>query len=261
MNTIQKDFLETSKVVLLALVLGLGINTLQAAWSAPTGTAPANNAAAPVHVGTQNQDKAGGLTLGGGLVVAGTAQINSGRLNMNTGGDHFGGGTGNAWVGTDGAFFVRNQADSQLGTLKVGTICLGGYTGTACQSSWPSGSGGTSYWAPDSAGRLALQGVSTGTIDVPSIRLGGVIKSGWPSVTTYIMSAVLASSATTDTTILCTSGDVATGGGYAQNSADRVRSSRPNAVGNGETPTGWTCMRGAATQATGFCYAVCQHQN
>ncbi|MBT3730221.1 tail fiber domain-containing protein [bacterium] len=54
-----------TKTLILAVVLttALGVNYLFAAWTGPTQTPPAGNTSAPVHVGTTDQVKNGGLSL------------------------------------------------------------------------------------------------------------------------------------------------------------------------------------------------------
>lgn len=165
------------------------------------------------------------------LETTGNIRVNGGVLYMNTSGDHFGGGGGNAWVGVDGAFFVRNQADNALGTLKVGTICLGGYTGEACRTSWPSGSGGTGTVGP--AGPAGPAGVST----------------------TYTKQAAYSGG---KGSVACNSGDIALGGGISQGDSDTstgnwsVAQSRPNPVSG--VATGWYCSGEAGN---GRCFVIC----
>ena len=47
-------------------------------WVGPTATPPAGNTAIPLNVSSNNQDKAGGLSIGGPLLVNGALQILSG---------------------------------------------------------------------------------------------------------------------------------------------------------------------------------------
>ena len=54
-----------TKTLILAIVLtaALGVNYLFAAWTGPTQAPPAGNTDAPVHVGTTDQVKNGGLSV------------------------------------------------------------------------------------------------------------------------------------------------------------------------------------------------------
>ena len=54
------------KILVVVLCVGISYALAQAQsanWSAPTATPPAGNVSAPIHVGSQNQVKAGGLTV------------------------------------------------------------------------------------------------------------------------------------------------------------------------------------------------------
>src|SRR5438552_208360 len=66
MESFYKNLLQTAKIIFLALVLSFGIQYVSAVWTPPPSStvAPANNASAPIHVGTEAQVKAGGLSVG-----------------------------------------------------------------------------------------------------------------------------------------------------------------------------------------------------
>lgn len=64
MKTLKQDFLNTAKIILLAVILTAGISY---AWTGPSATAPGSNTDAPINVGTNGQSKVGGLILGTGL--------------------------------------------------------------------------------------------------------------------------------------------------------------------------------------------------
>ncbi len=85
MKDLKNSFFQTAKVVILALLFGLGIGIIQANWTPPSaGTvAPANNTAAPLHVGALGQAKAGGLSLNSSGAVNGLI-VEKGNVGIGT---------------------------------------------------------------------------------------------------------------------------------------------------------------------------------
>lgn len=83
----KTQFLQSAKIILLGLVIGLGVNYIFAAgWSGPSTTPPGNNTPAPVNVSTIAQSKGGivptgalfdisGLFTSDRLLVAGDATV------------------------------------------------------------------------------------------------------------------------------------------------------------------------------------------
>jgi len=75
--SIKKDFIQSIKVIVLALVLSVGISVVSAAWQDAPANPPQSNAPAPINVSSTGQTKEGGLVLnanGGadyGLIVVG----------------------------------------------------------------------------------------------------------------------------------------------------------------------------------------------
>ncbi len=69
----KKNILPNLTFILLGLVVALALNASADTWAGPTGSAPANNIAAPLHVGP-DQIKAGGLSVGT-LAVAQNAEF------------------------------------------------------------------------------------------------------------------------------------------------------------------------------------------
>lgn len=67
----KKQLLQSAKVIVLALVIGLGVSYLSAAWTGPGGNPPGNNAPAPLNVTTTNQAKGGNPFAGSLLDIAG----------------------------------------------------------------------------------------------------------------------------------------------------------------------------------------------
>ena len=58
---IQKQIVDALKVIFPALILAFGISYVSAAWVGPTATAPDNNVAAPINIGSVDQIKSAGL--------------------------------------------------------------------------------------------------------------------------------------------------------------------------------------------------------
>ncbi len=56
----KKEFIQTSKILLTAVVLSLGVSYVYA-WTAPTDAPPAGNTPEPINVGSVAQDKDGVL--------------------------------------------------------------------------------------------------------------------------------------------------------------------------------------------------------
>jgi|GEM_PF-3092977 len=55
----QKQFLQTFKIIILGLVLGIGVNYISAAWTPAPASPPNSNVDAPLNVGPDDQIKAG----------------------------------------------------------------------------------------------------------------------------------------------------------------------------------------------------------
>lgn len=56
------NIIKNLKIIVLALVIGLGVSFAYGSWVPPTGTAPSNNAPAPLNIGGGNQSKGGTQT-------------------------------------------------------------------------------------------------------------------------------------------------------------------------------------------------------
>ena len=79
----MKQTLSTLKVIVLALVLGLGISYAQAVWTGPTAAPTGGNVAAPLNVGATAQIKTGdlkvnNLEMSGATATSGTTLTTSG---------------------------------------------------------------------------------------------------------------------------------------------------------------------------------------
>lgn len=168
----QKTISKT--IILLAvLTLALSVNYLFAAWTRPTQTPPAGNTAQPIHVGTTDQVKNGGLSVDalsvfGGGYFQGSVQVGSSGTSPQEGtvrftGADFEGYMGGAWVSLTGAglactsFTYSGWGECQSNSTQTRTVtssspegCVGGnpvttqscsYAQTQCASqggSWNS---------------------------------------------------------------------------------------------------------------------------
>lgn len=93
----HQTLLQSTKSIVLGLLIAVGISYVQAAWQGPTASPPNANAEAPLNVSSAGQSKAGGLILntGGatnGLVVANgavqfTSLTNCGALSTDSSGN------------------------------------------------------------------------------------------------------------------------------------------------------------------------------
>jgi len=63
MQTITKDLVKLSKVIILGLVVGIGVTYASATWVGPTCQPPECNTPAPLNVGESEQIKLGAVTL------------------------------------------------------------------------------------------------------------------------------------------------------------------------------------------------------
>ena len=123
-QTFSIKTLSTIKVVVLALVLGLGISYAQAVWTGPTAAPTGGNVAAPLNVGATAQTKTGDLTVGNltltGSTIKPSSQSNAGGLflNYNTGLYTAMMGNSNSWV-----WYVNNQTGD---TYTKGTATIAG---------------------------------------------------------------------------------------------------------------------------------------
>jgi len=84
----DNKFINTAKIITLAVVLSFGVQFASAQWAAPTQNPPQANTPAPLNVGSAGQVKDGGLTLGF-TMPAGTASpaltIPTGRVSIGAG--------------------------------------------------------------------------------------------------------------------------------------------------------------------------------
>jgi hypothetical protein len=157
-----------TKFLILTIILtaALSVNYLFAAWTGPTQAPPGGNTSTPVHVGSTNQVKDGGLSLDalsvfgggyfqgdvgvgvvtpkqkldieGGIEVGNTTTETAGTIRW-TGVD-FEGYDGSAWVSLTGEEVVvpplaSADCDAAGGSWEGGQeICY--FSGTSCSSGW-----------------------------------------------------------------------------------------------------------------------------
>jgi len=140
-----------TKTLILAIVLtaALGVNYLFAAWTGPTQAPPAGNTDAPVHVGTTDQVKNGGLSVDalsvfGGGYFQGSVQVGDSGTSPQEGtirwtGADFQGYMGGTWVSLTGAglactsFTYSDWGECQSNSTQTRTVtsstpdgCVGG---------------------------------------------------------------------------------------------------------------------------------------
>ena len=146
----KKIFQESLRTLLI--IAGLfGVVALVSAWTAPTAAPPGDNVAAPLNVGTAQQDLQGSKTIGGGttnvlslsnigLGVGGVLRGYSNAIfdgsigigNILTSGSP----QGKLEVAGGGVIIGRPDGlNKGSGSLNAENVCIQGN----CQSSWPSG--------------------------------------------------------------------------------------------------------------------------
>ncbi|MBL7045261.1 MAG: hypothetical protein ISR98_01545 [Parcubacteria group bacterium] len=116
-----------TKILILAFVLttALGVNYLFAAWVGPTQDPTGGNTAQPVHIGTTDQVKDGGLSLDGLSVFGG------GYFQGNVG---VGVVTPTEALDVDGGIKVGNSTNANAGTIRWTGTDLEVYNGSAWAS-------------------------------------------------------------------------------------------------------------------------------
>jgi hypothetical protein len=174
-NGMKTQLIQTTKTIILALILTLGISYVMA-WTGPTSTPPDGNTPAPVNVGTTDQVKNGGLGINA-LSVFGTGYVEKLKINetgdtgaweLYTDGDTYTSGTlrtdgianckttsqmtdtnaitlcpDNQFLDGDGSCRTASQIVGDGGGGGGGachTLCYGGGVETACEvyaTSWP----------------------------------------------------------------------------------------------------------------------------
>ena len=119
-----------TKFLILTIILtaALSVNYLFAAWVGPTQAPPGGNTSAPIHVGSANQVKDGGLSLDALSVFGGgyfQGNVGVGVVTpteaLDVSGD----------IKATGGFKVGNTSDTNAGTIRWTGIDFEGYDGSA----------------------------------------------------------------------------------------------------------------------------------
>ena len=107
----MKEFIKTTKIIILALVVMLGANYVYA-WVGPTDTPPDGNTPAPINTSATAQYKTGALSVGGALRGYASA-IFDGDLKIETGNLYFRGDTDQRLYGNgNGTMFYYSGHDT-----------------------------------------------------------------------------------------------------------------------------------------------------
>ncbi|MFA6391841.1 MAG: hypothetical protein WCW66_03775 [Patescibacteria group bacterium] len=158
-SRISKTAMISFCVAIVSIIVGLGINIVYAAWTAPIGTPPAGTIAAPINTSAADQYKVGSLRLGSAaspspykLYVEGDT-FSQGNIVPDTAGNYsLGSGTylasdtwSQLWLKSDTANFTNgihfdnspidtginyNKTDHRFNFIKGGTIAYIGSDGT-----------------------------------------------------------------------------------------------------------------------------------
>jgi hypothetical protein len=139
-------------ILTITLTLALSVNYIFAAWVGPTQAPPGGNTPTPIHVGSTNQVKDGGLSVNalsvfGNEYVQGTIQVGNSGITPQAGtirwtGSDFEGYDGTQWVSLVGSAAVAPAADpNYTDCINAGGnwvdaqgVCY--FNGTSCPSGW-----------------------------------------------------------------------------------------------------------------------------
>ena len=124
----MKKSLTKFLILTIILTVALSVNYLFAAWVGPTQAPPGGNTSAPIHVGSTNQVKDGGLSLDALSVFGGgyfQGNVGVGVVTpteaLDVSGD----------IKATGGFKVGNTSDTNAGTIRWTGIDFEGYDGSA----------------------------------------------------------------------------------------------------------------------------------
>lgn len=143
MTGLKNEIWQSTKLILLALILSVGVSYVFA-WTGPTATAPNGNTPAPINVSATSQVKSGGLGVTNLVADSLCLGINcitswpSGGAGWTTSGTNiYNTNTGNVGIGTA----TPSQKLDVTGNVKGTGLCIG----SDCRTSWPSSLVGTHY--------------------------------------------------------------------------------------------------------------------
>jgi len=193
----QKTITKTI-ILLVVLTLALGVNYLFAAWTGPTQAPTGGNTSTPVHVGTTDQVKNGGLSVDalsvfGSQYLQGTIQIGNSSVVPQEGTVRFTGSDlevymGGAWVSLTGAalactsFTYSDWGECQSNSTQTRTVLTSSPDG--CTGGNPATTQSCTYTLPMSTQCQNVGGSwvsSQGTCYVP----GTSCPSGWSPNSSY----------------------------------------------------------------------------
>jgi hypothetical protein len=164
-----------TKFLILTIILtaALSVNYLFAAWVGPTQAPPGGNTATPIHVGSTNQVKDGGLSLDALSVFGG------GYFQGNVG---VGVVTPKQKLDVDGGIEIGNTTNETAGTVRWTGSDLEVYNGSA----WASLTGGEAAPSedPDYADCINLGGSWVNAKEICYL-LGSSCPSGWSPKESY----------------------------------------------------------------------------
>lgn len=126
----RRTFIVTA---IVASCICFGLAAYAATWTGPTGTAPNNNVAAPINVGTASQIKDGPLSVNGFLSTPGNIRVVNGVSDITLGNNggwtginmYHGSARGYIQVDSTGIYIDPYTNTSDKVTI-LGSLCLGG---------------------------------------------------------------------------------------------------------------------------------------
>jgi len=112
----MKNIIQSSRAILLAVLLSLGISYAYASWAPPTQIPPAGNITAPLNTSSTAQSKAGNLTISSDLIAPVLKDLND-PINFFL--------NPNADSAVSDIYLKPNASSTQTGSLyAVGDICI-----------------------------------------------------------------------------------------------------------------------------------------
>ena len=158
----MKKIFTTTKIIVLACVLSLGVSSVFAEWTAAPANPPSNNAPTPLNQSSTDQTKAGTITAGGfDITVTGTKKaykynavdVVSAMTSLN---NFFFGNSGNSTMTGSGNISLGTDA-LRSNTSGSNNVAIGSYTSAGALTSNTSGSQNTAV------GSISLGANTTGS--------------------------------------------------------------------------------------------------
>lgn len=158
-KNLYREFLQTAKVVVLAVLLSVGVTYIEAAWSDPSATPPNGNIDVPVNIGTAAQVKNGALSVTG---------------FSNYGGSYF---SGNVGIGSSSPAMAKLVISGTTGGQGLDLSSTDQYANLRVIQNTNSGTDKDLYLGFNSGGNSRLH-LYSNNIETATVRSGGFDVNG-----------------------------------------------------------------------------------